>query len=382
MTTWAEVNLTAIKSNARAIQKFIRRSGENFCPVNLIAVLKADAYGHGAIPVAQTLRDVTEMFAVATVEEAIELRDAGIEKPILVLFNAAADEAEEIVRNQLVPSVCESTLCKKLSYVARTLNQNVRVHVDVDTGMNRGGVRYTDAARFVQWLTSLCGIVVEGLFTHFATAGETDKSYAQLQLARFKSVISELSQLNLRPPMVHAANSAATLTLPEAHFDAVRVGLSLFGIHPIPDHSATGAPCATRLRPSLSWKSRVIYVHEAGSGESVGYGRTYKTNRPMRLATLRVGYADGYTRSLSNQGEALIGGIRRRSAGEICMDETVFEIDSPGNVSIGDEAVLIGMQGTEEITADQVAVRAGTIAYEIFTGIGNRVRRVYVEDPE
>ena len=176
MTTWVEVNLTAIKSNAQAIQKFIRRSGEISSAVKLIAVLKADAYGHGAIPVAQTLQDVTKMFAVATVEEAIELRNAGIEKPILVLFNAAADEAEAIVRYQLVPSVCESALCKKLSYVAQTLNQNVRVHVDVDTGMNRGGVRYTDAARFVQWLTSLSGIVVEGLFTHFATASETDIS--------------------------------------------------------------------------------------------------------------------------------------------------------------------------------------------------------------
>lgn len=382
MTTWVEVNLTAIKSNAQAIQKFIRRSGEISSAVKLIAVLKADAYGHGAIPVAQTLQDVTEMFAVATVEEAIELRNAGIEKPILVLFNAAADEAEVIVRYQLIPSVCESTLCKELSYVARTLNQNVRVHVDVDTGMNRGGVRYTDAARFVQWLTSQCGIVVEGIFTHFATAGETDISYSHLQLDRFKSVISELSQLNLRPPMVHAANSAATLTLPDAHFDAVRVGLSLYGIHPIPDHSVTDALHATLLRPALSWKSRVIYVNDAVPGESVGYGRTYRTNRPMRLATLQVGYADGYARSLSNLGEALIGGIRRRSAGGICMDGTVFEIDPPGDVSIGDEAVLIGMQGAEEITVDQIAAWAGTISYEILTGIGNRVRRIYARDPE
>ena len=382
MTTWAEVNLTAIKSNAQAIRKYIQHSGATSSDVHLIAVIKADAYGHGAIPVAQALQDETAMFAVATVEEAIELRDAGIETPILVLFNAAADEAEVIVRYQLIPSVCESTLCKELSYVARTLNQCVRVHVDVDTGMNRSGVRYTDAARFVQWLTSQCGIVVQGIFTHFATADEADKNYAHLQLDRFESVISELSHLNLRPPMVHAANSAATLTLPDSHFDAVRVGLSLYGIHPIPDHRVTDALHATLLRPSLSWKSRVIHVHDAGPGESVGYGRTYKTNRPMRLATLQVGYADGYARSLSNLGEALIGGIRRRSAGGICMDGTVFEINPPGDVSIGDEAVLIGMQGAEEIAVDQVAAWAGTISYEILTGIGKRVRRVYVKDPE
>ena len=382
MTTWAEVDLAAIKSNAQAIREYIQRTGTTSSAVHLIAVIKADAYGHGAIPVAQMLRDETAMFAVATVQEAIELRDAGIEKPILILFNAVADEAEAIVRYQLIPSVCESTLCKRLSYVARTLNQCVRVHVDVDTGMNRGGVRYTEAARFVQWLTSLYGIVVEGIFTHFATADETDKSYTHLQLDRFKSVLSELSHLNLRPPIVHTANSAATLTLPDSHFDAVRVGLSLYGIHPSPDHSVSGTSHAIRLRPSLSWKARVICVHEAEPGESVGYGRTYKTNRTMRLATLQVGYADGYPRSLSNYGEVLIGGKRRQSAGGICMDETVFEIDPPVDVSIGAEAVLIGTQGAEEITVDQVAAQAGTISYEILTGIGNRVRRVHVKDPK
>ena len=382
MTTWAEVDLTAIKSNAQAIRKYIQHSGTTSSDVHLIAVIKADAYGHGAIPVAQTLRDETAMFAVATVQEAIELRDAGIEKPILILFNAVFDEAETIVRYQLTPSVCESTLCKGLSHVARTLNQRITVHVDVDTGMNRGGVRYTEAARFIQWLTSLYGIAVDGIFTHFATADETDKSYVHLQLNRFKSVLSELSHLNLRPPIVHAANSAATLTLPDSHFDAVRVGLSLYGIHPSPDHSISGASHAIRLRPSLSWKARVISVHEAGSGESVGYGRTYKTNRPIRLATLQVGYADGYPWSLSNLGEALIGGKRRRNAGSICMDETVFEIDPPVDVSIGDEAVLIGTHGSEEITVHQVATRAETISYEILTGIGKRVRRVHVKDPK
>ncbi len=381
MTTWAEVNLTAIKSNAQAIREYIKHSGTASSDVHLIAVIKADAYGHGAIPVAQTLRDETAMFAVASIQEAIELRDAGIEKPILILCNTVSDEAETIARYQLTPSVCESTLCKGLSHVAQTLNQRIRVHVDVDTGMNRGGVRCTEAARFIQWLTSLYGIVVDGIFTHFATADETDKSYAHLQLNRFKSVLSELSHLNLRPPIVHTANSAATFTIPDSHFDAVRVGLGLYGIHPAPDHNGLFASHAICLKRSLSWKARVICVHEAEPGESVGYGRTYKTNRTMRLATLQVGYADGYPRSLSNLGEALIGGKRRRSAGGICMDETVFAIDSPVDVSIGDEAVLIGAQGTEETTVDQVAAQAGTISYEILAGIGKRVRRVYVKAP-
>ena len=382
MTTWAEVDLAAIKSNAKAIKKYTQRKGGASTTPDLIPVIKADAYGHGVIPVARTLLDEASMFAVATVQEAVELRHAGVKKPILILFNALPDESETIARYHLIPSVCEPTLCKALSHVAQGLDQRIKVHVDVNTGMNRGGVRYTEAVSFIQWLESLGGIAVEGISTHFATADEKDKSYAYLQLRRFQSVLSALSDLNLRPPIAHTANSAATLAIPDSHLDAVRVGLSLYGIYPSPDLRVLEEGHALCLKPALSWKTRLICLHAAEAGESVSYGCTYKTERRMWLATLRVGYADGYPRSLSNLGEALIGGKHRPLVGRVCMDGTIFGIYPPLDVAIGDEAVLIGTQGDEEITVDRVAERAGTISYEILTGVGKRVRRVYLNHPE
>ena len=373
MTTWTEINLAAIKSNAQAIKARVQRN-EGPGP-SLIAVIKADAYGHGVIPVAEALRAEASMYAVATLDEAIELRSAGISKPILILFNALPDQAETIVHYQLTQSVYEPTLCRALSRLAQVLDRHVKVHVDVDTGMNRGGVWYTEAVGFIQWLTSLDGVEIEGVFTHFATADEADKSHTYLQLKRFESVLSALSDLNLRPPIVHTANSAASLTLPNSHFDAVRVGLSLYGIYPSP-HIAEQQ--VVSLRPALSWKARITCLREAAPGEGVSYGRIYRTDQPTWLATLPIGYADGYPRTLSNVGDALIGGLRRQLVGRVCMDGTVFRVDPPVNVAIGDEAVLIGTQGGQKITVDQVAAKVATISYEILTGIGKRVPRVYV----
>ena len=373
-TTWVEVDLSAIKANTQAIKAYTQGK-------SLIAVIKADAYGHGAIPVAEALREEAAMYAVATVAEAVALRTAGIRKPVLMLFNALQAQTETIIECQLTPSVYEPTLCNALSHTAQAKGTSVKVHLDVDTGMSRGGIWYTEGVDFLKWLTSLKGIEIEGIFTHFATADEADKSHAHLQLARFKSVLSALSKLNLRPPIVHAANSAAALTLPNSHFDAVRVGLSLYGVYPSP-HVREASPVS--LHPALSWKARLISLRQAVPGESVSYGRTHTVDEPTWLATLPVGYADGYPRALSNQSEALISGIRCQQVGSVCMDGTVFRIPPPkgGSVDpplrIGDEAVLIGKHGDLEITVDQVAEKAGTISYEILTGIGKRISRVYV----
>ena len=373
-TTWVEVDLSAIKANTQAIKAYTQGK-------SLIAVIKADAYGHGAIPVAEALREEAAMYAVATVAEAVALRTAGIRKPVLMLFNALQAQTETIIDYQLTPSVYEPTLCDALSRAAQAKGTSAKVHLDVDTGMNRGGIWYTEGVDFLKWLTSLEGIEIEGIFTHFATADEADKSHAHLQLARFKSVLSALSKLNLRPPIVHAANSAAALTLPNSHFDAVRVGLSLYGVYPSP-HVREASPVS--LHPALSWKARLISLRQAVPGESVSYGRTHTVDEPTWLATLPVGYADGYPRALSNQSEALISGIRCQQVGSVCMDGTVFRIPPPKGgganppLRIGDEAVLIGKHGDLEITVDQVAEKAGTISYEILTGIGKRISRVYV----
>lgn len=372
-TTWVEIDLSAIISNAQAIKAHAHSR-------SLIAVIKADAYGHGVIPVAESLHEEAAMYAVATVREAVELRAAGLGKPVLVLFNALPAQAEAIVDYQLTPSVYEPTLCSALSHKAQARNTSVKVHLDVDTGMNRGGIWYTEAVDFIRWLTVLEGIEVEGIFTHFATADETDKAHAYIQLKRFKSVLSALSKINLRPSIVHAANSAATLTLPDAHFDAVRVGLGLYGVYPSAEVKRTSQ---VSLRPALSWKAHIIGLRRSMQGEGVSYGRTYIVDEPTWLATLPVGYADGYPRALSNRAEALIGGVNCQQVGAVCMDGTVFRIVAQeGSVDlplqIGDEAVLIGKQGGLEITVDQVAEKAGTISYEILTGIGRRIPRIYV----
>ena len=372
-TTWVEVDLSAIQSNAQAIKAYAQVKA-------LIAVIKADAYGHGVIPVAQALHEEAAMYAVATVVEAVELRTAGIRKPVLVLFNALPVQAETIVDYQLTPSVYEPTLCNALSRAVQKKKTSIKVHLDVDTGMNRGGIWYTEAVDFLKWLTSLEGIEIEGIFTHFATADEADKSHVYLQLERFKLVLSALSKLNLRPSIVHAANSAAALTLPKAHFNAVRVGLSLYGIYPSPEVRWASS---VSLQPALSWKARIISLRQSIRGEGVSYGRTHIVDEPTWLATLPVGYADGYPRILSNRGEALIGGVRCRQVGSVCMDGTVFQIapqegDADLPLHTGDEAVLIGKQGNLEITVDWVAGKAGTISYEILTRIGKRIPRIYV----
>lgn len=373
-TTWVEVDLSAIRSNAKRIKAYAQGR-------SLIAVIKADGYGHGAIPVAEALHEEAAIYAVATVPEALELRAAGIRKPVLVLFNALPDQAETIVEHQLTPSVCESTLCNALAHAARAKGASVKLHIDVDTGLNRGGIWYAEVADFLKWLTSLEGVEIEGIFTHFATADEVDKSHAHLQLARFNSVLSTLSQLNLRPPVVHAANSAAALTLFGTHFDAVRVGLALYGIYP---STSVRLASSVSLHPALSWKARLICLRQSIQGEGVSYGRTYTVDEPAWLATLPVGYADGYSCALSNRGEALIGGVRCQQVGSVCMDGTVFRLAPPKRevtnlpLHIGDEAVLIGKQGDLEISVDQVAEKAETISYEILTGIGQRVSRIYL----
>ena len=372
--TWVEVDLSAIRSNAQAIKAYAEGR-------SLIAVIKADAYGHGAVPVAESLHEEAAMYAVATTAEAVELRTAGIKKPVLVLFNTLPYQAETIIDYQLTPSVCEPMLCDALSHTAQTKGTSVKVHLDVDTGMNRGGIWYTEAADFLRWMASLKCVEIEGIFTHFATADEADKDHAGLQLDRFKSVLSAISTMNLRPRIVHAANSAATLTFPEAYFDAVRVGLSLYGVYPSPEVKRASP---VSLRPALNWKAHVICLRRSIRGEGISYGRTYTVDEATWLATLPIGYADGYSRALSNRGEALIGGTRCHQVGSVCMDGTVFQIaepdqgDSDISLRIGDEAVLIGKQGDLEITVDQVAEKARTISYEILTRIGKRIDRFYV----
>lgn len=361
-----EVNLNAIQANAAAIKA--HTGGQ------LVAVVKADAYGHGAIPVVEALKTIADMFAVATVAEAIELREAGIQEPILILFSPLPGFAEDIVAYRLTPAVDNFTLAQKLNKVVedsksrsrQASTEKVKVHVDVNTGINRCGIRYTEAAEFLKKLNTLPHLEVEGIFTHFATADEADKSFAHVQLNRFSSVLTNVPNVRIK----HAANSAATLAIPESHLDAVRPGLSLYGIYP-----ANEKPIP--LQPALTWKARVGWIDFVQQGEGVSYGLTYQAPSRTRVAGIQVGFGDGYPRPLSDVGEVLIGGKRCPIIGLICMDMMVVSLESADNVAVGDEVVLIGKQGSEKITIYEVANRANTIPYEILTSIAKRVNRIY-----
>lgn len=354
--THTEINLRAIQQNAETIKASTGKK--------LIAVIKSDAYGHGIIRVAEALDTTADMFAVATVDEGFELRQAGVQKPILILFSSLPAQATSIVEYRLTPTISDWEF-------ANALNENIsesapiKVHVNINTGMNRSGVCYTEAMQFLNRLKTLHRLEVEGLFTHLATADEVDKSFVSIQLNRFSSVLT-----NADRKLVHVANSAATLAVPESHFDAVRPGLSLYGVYPTDEKPIL-------LEPGLTWKTRVGWVGSISEGEGVSYGLTYKAPHQTRVAMVQVGYGDGYPRALSNIGEVLMNGERHPIIGRVCMDVSVVQLQPADNVSVGDEVVLIGKQGNAEITVDEIAHRAGTISYEILTQISPRVKRYF-----
>ena len=360
------VDLLDIQENAESLKVYT--DGK------LIAVVKADAYGHGVIPVAKTLTPVVDMFAVATVEEAIELRQADISKPILILISPMPEYTEQILKHDLTPAVDNWDLAVELNAFLdkkdisdkNTPNSKVRVHIDVNTGMNRSGVCYTEASEFIQRLRTLPNIEVEGIFTHFANAEAEDKSFAHVQLSRFNPLLTH----NPRIPIVHTANSAATLEIPESRFNALRPGLSLYGIYP-------GKKRKLPLCPALTWVTHVHWFDEINAGEGVSYGSEYKAKRRTRIAGLRVGFGDGYPRALSGIGEVLINGKRRPILGRICMDCMVVKLTKSDYVNVGSQVVLLGKQGEEEISIEELAEKADTIPYEILTRIGKRVQRIY-----
>ena len=377
MLTWAEIDLGAISHNLHQIKNRVEPNG-----ARVLAVVKDNAYGHGAVEVARTAASVpVDMLGVATVEEAVELRRAGIDLPILVLCCVLPGQVGEIVWHDITQTVCDLSICEALSKAADRSDKQAKVHIKVDTGMGRIGVRYDEVADFAKSIVQLPRLAIEGIFTHFASA-ETDEAFTNLQLERFSSVISHLDSMGIHIPLRHAANSAAVLGLPASYsgsagvpsassLNIVRPGLTIYGLYP------SGSPREIDLKPALSLKTRVVYLKEVPAGWSISYGRTYITEEPTVVATLAIGYGHGYNRRLSNNGEALIRGVRAPIIGTVCMDQCLCDVTHIPDVSIGDEVVLIGRQEDEEITADEVAQKAGTISYEILCAISAGVPRIY-----
>jgi alanine racemase len=367
--TWLEVDLEAIAGNVRGLQEIVGPG------VGLMAVLKADGYGHGAARVARTaLNNGARMLAVACLAEAVTLRHAGIDGPILILGYTPPWQARDLLLNQVTPTVFDLDVAGALSRAVAALRPasgTVPVHVKVDTGMARLGLAPYEVLPFVERLASLPGIDMEGIFTHFSTAENPDQTYARWQLDQFSQVLSQLTRAGLRPRLVHAANSAATLTLPASHFNLVRVGIALYGLAPGPE-----VPLPAGLRPAVQWKTQVAQVRCLPPGAFVGYGNTYRTERAQSIATIPVGYADGFRRAPLHWPYVLVRGQRVPIVGRVSMDQTMLDVTEVPGVRQGDEVVLIGRQGDAEITVDQVAAALGTINYEVVSEILARVPRV------
>ncbi len=342
----------------------------------VIPVVKADAYGHGLALVGHVLHDAgAERLAVATVAEGEALRAGRVADSLIVLGGVYPAEHERVVAARLTPVVWDLETPRMLAAQARAAGRVVPLHVKVDTGMRRLGVAPADAPALLRALGELDGLMVEGLLTHFADAESVQGDATQRQLAEFERLVAALSEARLRPPLVHAANSAATLTLPRARFDAVRPGLALYGIAP-----SVGAARAARLRPVMRFITRVVATRTIAAGVAVGYGGAFVAGRPSVIATLPVGYADGYPRALSNRGTVAIRGVRAPVAGRVCMDQTMIDVTDVPGVGVGDEVVLWG----GALPVEEVAAQAETIPYELLTRVGARVPRTLAaseEDP-
>ena len=367
--TWVEIDLGAIANNTRQIAALVGAH------VRILASLKADAYGHGALKVAHTvLHNGASMLGVATVSEATPLREAGISAPILVFGYVPPWQMREAVHLGLTITLYSIEAAQAASRAALGLGKTVKAHVKVDTGMGRLGIRAEQVDEVVQLVKStrdLPGLELEGIFTHFAMADSSDQTHARLQLARFQRILQVLGEQHLRPPLVHAANSAALLGLPEAHFDMVRPGIALYGLHP-----SAEVCLPEEFRSALSFKTQVAQVKVVPAGECISYGCTFYTERPTTIAVLPVGYADGFRRAPTNWGYVLIHGQEAPLLGRVCMDQSIVDVSHIPQTRAGDEVTLIGRQGKASLTAEQVAQRLGTINYEVVSEILARVPRV------
>jgi alanine racemase len=363
---WAEVNLQKLRENYFKLQAYTRSE--------MMPIVKADAYGHGLIPVVRTLTACgAKRYGVALLDEALEIKAMFPELTVMILGATELEQADIIVKEEIIPTIFQFSQAQALSEAAVRQKRTAKLHIKIDTGMNRIGFREKDFAEIIK-IAALPNLIIEGIFTHFATSDHRDLSFARIQLKRFQSFYDKLQKEGLNIPIRHAANSAAILQFPESHFELVRPGISLYGFAP-----SSQIKGVVDLEPVLTWKAKVSQVKSIKTGESVSYGRTFQAAYPTRVATIPVGYADGLRRTLSNHGEMLIHGKRSTMIGRICMDQTMLEVTKIPRVKVGDVVTILGKDGKDQITATEMAEWLGTISYEVVCGISNRVPRVYLD---
>lgn len=341
-----------------------------------MAVVKADGYGHGAIKIAQTLlENGADRLSVAVLDEAIELRKAEYKGPVLVLGYTNPGQYGQVIEFNIEQTVYSLKMAQALSKEAARTKKVAKIHIKIDTGMRRIGFEpNASSIKTILAISKLPSVKIEGIFTHFASADEKDKSFTKKQFESFQWVCAELEKADLKIPIRHAANSAAIIELPETHLDMVRAGIMLYALKPPPE-----ALRAADLRQVMTLKARISNVKRIHAGETVSYGRTFAADKPTKVATLPVGYADGYCRGLSGKAQVLVHGVRVPVIGRICMDQCMLDVTQVQDVKIGDEAVLFGAQGDNVITVDELAEKLDTINHEIVCGISKRVPRVYIK---
>ena len=370
---YAAIDMDAFQSNVQAMLKKLRPE------VKMTLVIKTDGYGHGAYPIAREAEKMDRIwgFAVATAEEAFLLREKGIQKPILILGYTFEEDYEEMVRQDIRPVVFKKEMAEAFSQIAVSLNKTVHIHIGVDTGMSRIGFADTmDSLRIIKEIQRMEGISLEGVFTHFARADEADKNHARAQLLRFVSFVRKLEKANIKFELRHCANSASIMEFPEAQIDMVRAGITTYGIYPSNEVKRENLP----LQPMMELKSHVVLIKQINPGDSVSYGGTYTAVEPRMVATIPVGYGDGYPRSLSNKGCVLIRGKKAPILGRVCMDQFMVDITDIPEAKELDEVTLMGKDGEELLSIDTLSELSGRFPYEFVCDIGKRVPRVYIQN--
>ncbi|MFH1847136.1 MAG: alanine racemase [Candidatus Omnitrophota bacterium] len=364
--TWAEIDLDAVRYNLDKMRAFISED------VKIMAVVKANAYGHGLCQISRELTSQNvDYLGVATVDEAVCLRDSGIDQPILVLGSVLEEEARVAVKRNITLTLCNTELLQILVDIAKTKGQNPRVHIKIDTGMGRIGIWHESALDFIKQVYSKKEIEIEGIYTHFSSASR-DKMVTNLQIDYLEKILDETEKLGINLKYKHAANSIAVVDWKRSHLNLVRTGILLYGVYPKEAFREK-----FKIRPVMQLKTRIVYLKDTPPGRSISYGRTYITQKHTKIATIPIGYADGYGRILSNKAEALLRGQYVKVVGMVTMDQTLLDVGHIEDVKVGDEVVLIGTQQGAEIPIEKVAKLAGTIPYEILSSIKDRVPRIY-----
>lgn len=369
----ALISLDAVEYNFQQMKKNIKEG------TKIIAVIKADAYGHGAVPIAKMIQEYDYIwgFATATAQEALQLKKAGITKPVLVIGLVFEEYYEILAENEIRMAVCDLETARKFAEAGKKAGKTVHIHIAVDTGMTRIG--YADneeSAREVLLVSKLENLEIEGLFTHFARADEYDRTPAMVQLKRYLHFGELLEKVGVSIPVHHCSNSAGIIRVPEANLNAVRAGITIYGIYPSEEVERD----IVDLKPVMELKSHISYVKEVQPGTEVSYGGTYVTDRMTKMATVPVGYADGYPRALSGKGWVLVHGKKAPICGRVCMDQFMIDVTDIGDVKMGDEVTLLGKDGEETITADTLGDLSGRFSYELICDINKRVPRIYIKD--